>query len=316
MFRSVSKFPNAAAEIARRRADLASKILFHAASEKRSLGAHLFVDAFFDRFVQAGDDGDIEQLVGWFARATAADNPVRPPRAIAAAVVPVLQEALARDELAVESMKPIAALASVARRVSPDHADGEAQPPLDEVDAAIARVLAVMEVRDPLTAEHSRAVASWCARIARRLGMNEADVLYASRSGMVHDIGKLRVPLHILRAPRTLADREWDMMRSHVDFGDQIALEEPTLAQFRPAIRFHHERMNGAGYPYGIAGDEIPFIARVVCVADAFNAMIGRRSYRAPILPSMALFELQRASGTQFDPVVVNALEGVLSRTE
>ena len=177
------------------------------------------------------------------------------------------------------------------------------------------KVMRVLDERDPLTAEHSRAVASWCGRIARRLNLGDMAVVEATRSGMVHDIGKLRVPLHVLRAPRKLTNEEWDMMRAHVDFGDQMATEEEALHQFRPGIRYHHERIGGGGYPYGYSGDDIPLMARIVSVADAFNAMIGRRPYRPPILPSMALFELQRSAGEQFDPEIVAALEAVLSPT-
>lgn len=312
--RSVYKFPRLAALAAQKRSELASEMLFHASASDRSIGAHVFVDSFLERFVETGNSGDVDALAAWLAHATARENPARPPAAVAQALVPVLQAAFVNDELLAEGLVPFSAIGGVVRDTLTT-VEGQNLSVVGEVDAAIGKIMSHVDERDPLTAEHSRAVASWCSRIARRLGMGEEESADAGRAGMVHDIGKIRVPLHVLRAPRSLTHDEWDLMRSHVDFGDRIAMEDRVLERFRPAIRYHHERMDGSGYPYGLRGEQIPFVARIVTVADAFNAMIGRRPYRPPILPSMALFELQRSKGTQFDPDVVDALEAVITRT-
>lgn len=183
---------------------------------------------------------------------------------------------------------------------------------LDEVDAAIDALLLQLEALDPPTAEHSRAVGSWCARIARMLGLDERDVVELQRAGLVHDVGKLRVPTAILTAPRTLTESEWIVVRKHVVAGHEIAEREGILHPYRNAIRLHHERLDGRGYPEGLRAGAIPFQARVVAVADTFNAMIARRPYRPPFTPADALDELYRNRATLFDPEIVHALSRVL----
>ncbi len=139
-------------------------------------------------------------------------------------------------------------------------------------------------IRSP--GDHSRAVGSWCRRIAERLGLSREEALHASRSGLIHDIGKSSVPLGILTAPRRLDDEERAIMEAHVLFGEQHVLEHPVLHPFASAVRNHHERFDGRGYPDGSRGARIPLTTRIVSVADSFNAMIDRRPYRAPRAPS------------------------------
>jgi HD-GYP domain-containing protein (c-di-GMP phosphodiesterase class II)/ATP/maltotriose-dependent transcriptional regulator MalT len=184
---------------------------------------------------------------------------------------------------------------------------------VDEVDAALNALLSRLDRADPLTAEHSRAVSSWCARLARRLGMSAEEIVLASRSGLVHDIGKLQTPTEILNAPRSLSADEWEIMRAHALIGEGIVLEIPTLRHLSVAVRSHHERIDGKGYPDGKRGLRIPAMARLVAVADSFNAMIGRRAYRKPMPPPIALMELERHRGTQFDPEIVDAMVDVVA---
>ncbi|HYZ17249.1 MAG TPA: HD domain-containing phosphohydrolase, partial [Candidatus Acidoferrum sp.] len=131
---------------------------------------------------------------------------------------------------------------------------------------------------------------------------------FAARCGLLHDIGKARVPLEILTAPRRLDDREWPVMRAHASAGEAMIRHDPRLRVFAPAVRSHHERLDGRGYPDGLRASAIPQIARVVAVADCFNAMIGRRPYRVPMAPSRAMDELDAHRSTQFDPDVVDAM--------
>ena len=187
------------------------------------------------------------------------------------------------------------------------------QEPLDEIDAFINDLLTRMDRLDYLTAEHSRAVATWCTRLARKMNMNESDVRLAGRSGLLHDLGKMRVPLSVLQAPRRLDDEEWSLMKSHTLEGVAMLADMPQLEAVVPAVRNHHERFDGGGYPDGLTGEDIPLMARVVTVADCFNAMIGRRPYRPPMPPSLALEELVAHRGTQFDPAIVDAMVAVLS---
>jgi putative nucleotidyltransferase with HDIG domain len=183
---------------------------------------------------------------------------------------------------------------------------------LDEVDAILTSLVGELDESNPLTAEHSRAVSSWCARLARKLGLNAEEIVAASRAGLVHDIGKLRTPPEILNAARSLTASEWEIMRAHALWGHEMIKDHSALLYFAPAVRSHHERLDGKGYPDGLVLGSIPFMARLVAVADSFNAMIGRRPYRKPMPPSVALMELERHCGTQFDPEIVEAMIAVV----
>ncbi|HZO94233.1 MAG TPA: HD domain-containing phosphohydrolase [Candidatus Baltobacteraceae bacterium] len=188
------------------------------------------------------------------------------------------------------------------------------ETPLDECDVVIAERIAQLDLVDPLTGDHSRAVGSWCRRIAERLGLSRDEALHASRSGLIHDIGKSSVPIGILTAPRRLDADERAIMEAHVLYGEQYVLEHPVLHPFAPSVRSHHERFDGRGYPDGLPGARIPLTTRIVSVADSFNAMIDRRPYRPPRPPSEALLELHRGRGTQFDPDVVDAMIAVVEQ--
>ena len=188
--------------------------------------------------------------------------------------------------------------------------------PLDELDARIDAFITRLEGKDPLTAEHSRAVGRWSARLARALGLDAADVTYVTRSGLLHDVGKTATPSDILNAPRALSDDEWKIMRDHTAAGEVMIVSVPELRAFAPAVRSHHERLDGKGYPDKMPGSAIPLVARIVSVADCFNAMIGRRPYRLPMPPSRAMEELLRNRGTQFDPEIVDAMIGIVLAPE
>jgi len=179
---------------------------------------------------------------------------------------------------------------------------------VDDIDAALESLLESLDVTAPLMAEHSRAVSAWCERIARTLGLSDDDVTFAARSGLIHDIGKLETPPVILNAPRSLSAREWVIMKDHAAAGARIVAGLWQLVPLVPAVRSHHERLDGGGYPDGLARSAIPLTTRIVTVADCFNAMIGRRAYRLPLSPADALQELERHRGTQFDPEVVEAM--------
>ena len=184
----------------------------------------------------------------------------------------------------------------------------------DSIDAKIDEVLYKLAERDTISAEHSRAVGMWCSRIAKKMGLSRDEALLASRSGLIHDIGKISTPLEILTAPRSLTADEWVVMRRHTLDGVEAVQGVKELQDLVPAVRWHHERMDGRGYPDQLDGDSIPLTARIVSVADAFNAMVARRPYRKPLSPSVALEELKRNSGTHFDASVINAMTDVVSQ--
>jgi HD-GYP domain-containing protein (c-di-GMP phosphodiesterase class II) len=178
----------------------------------------------------------------------------------------------------------------------------------DDIDATIEELFGHLSEAAPLMAEHSRAVSAWCSRIARAFGLSQRDSEFVTRGGLVHDVGKIWTPAEILNAPRGLTPREWEIMRDHAPAGAWAVGEKAMLRPFVPIVRGHHERLDGAGYPDGLRGSAIPLAARIVSVADSFNAMIGRRPYRLPMAPTDALAELERHRGTQFDPEVVDAM--------
>jgi putative nucleotidyltransferase with HDIG domain len=182
----------------------------------------------------------------------------------------------------------------------------------DDIDAALETLLESLEVAAPLMAEHSRAVAAWCERLARTLGLSEDEITFAARCGLIHDIGKLRTPPEILDAPRALDPNEWSIMREHAAEGARIVASFPLLESLVPTVRGHHERLDGRGYPDGLTASGISVTTRIVTVADCFNAMIGRRPYRLPLSPAAALDELERHRGTQFDPDIVTAMVRVV----
>lgn len=183
---------------------------------------------------------------------------------------------------------------------------------LDSIDAKIDELLYRLSEWDTTTAEHSRCVGMWCWRIAKRLGMSREEVLLAARCGLVHDVGKIFTPIEVLTAARRLDAAEWQIMKEHAMQGVHLLGDVPEFQPLVPAVRWHHERMDGRGYPDALDPVSIPQIARIVSVADAFNAMVARRPYRAPLKPSYAIEELKRHRGTQFDPSIVEAMIDVV----
>ena len=184
---------------------------------------------------------------------------------------------------------------------------------IDEIDVALDDLITRLDASDELTAEHSRAVSSWCARLAHRLALAKHDAIDVARAGLIHDVGKITTPSAILNAPRALDDDEMAIMRDHAVAGAKMVAAIPLVAHFTPAVRNHHERFDGRGYPDGLRASTIPIATRIVTVADAFNAMIGRRPYRPPFSPAVALERLEANRGTQFDPIVVDAMIDVVT---
>jgi ATP/maltotriose-dependent transcriptional regulator MalT len=183
---------------------------------------------------------------------------------------------------------------------------------VDDIDAAITELFEDLAFAAPLMGEHSRAVSAWCSRIGRVLGLSEREIDFVTRCGLIHDVGKTHTPPQILNAARGLSPDEWAIMRDHAPEGGRMVSRLPALEAFVPIVSGHHERLDGKGYPDGLRLSAIPLAARIVSVADSFNAMIGRRPYRLPLTPHAALDELGRHRGTQFDPEIVEAMVRVV----
>ncbi|MET8974484.1 HD-GYP domain-containing protein [Streptomyces sp. NPDC004539] len=180
--------------------------------------------------------------------------------------------------------------------------------------ATIRALVQAVDIKDEYTRGHSERVGQASVMIARELGMDDRRVELIRFAGILHDVGKLGVPTRLLRKDGPLTPEERRIIELHPEYGHEITRGIAFLGEARSAILHHHERLDGSGYPYGLAGDRIPEPARVVAVADAFDAMTSTRSYsRARPVP-VALAELRRCAGTQFDPRMVDALERALAR--
>ena len=167
-----------------------------------------------------------------------------------------------------------------------------------------------IEAKDPYTRGHSERVGAWSRRIAARLELPPAEVETVGQAGLLHDIGKIGVPEPILRKHGALDAAEWTVMRRHPVTGAQIVAPFEHLAGAAVVIRHHHERGDGSGYPDGLAGDAIPQGARIVAVADVFDALTSDRPYRAALPRRAALEYLVSEAGTTLDrDVVAAALE-------
>jgi putative nucleotidyltransferase with HDIG domain len=164
----------------------------------------------------------------------------------------------------------------------------------------------VLEQRDTYTAGHSQRVTEITMSICRGLELSEGDLKVLRLAGPIHDIGKIGIEDNILRKPGKLSREEYEIIKSHPEKGRQIIEPLEFLRETIPIIRHHHERFDGTGYPTGLAGEEIPFGARVIAVADTFDAMTSSRAYRDARETQVAIDELKRCRETQFDPEVVD----------
>jgi HD domain len=171
----------------------------------------------------------------------------------------------------------------------------------------ISAFVRAIDARDPYTARHSEKVAAYAVQLARALGLGEHACERIRLSGLLHDIGKLGLERSILHKPGALTDAEWAQVRDHPRLSAHIIEGVTRFAAFLPGARHHHERYDGAGYPDGLAGAAIPLDARILAVADAFDAMTSDRSYRPALSHDEAKRRLAGDAGTQFDPHCVRA---------
>lgn len=169
-------------------------------------------------------------------------------------------------------------------------------------------LVTTIEAKDQYTREHSLRVTEYALEIGRILNVSEQDLEMIDFAGTLHDIGKIGVHDEILTKSGRLTDEEYNAIKMHPQIGERIVEPLGLSAVERAIIRNHHERYDGAGYPDGLAGEEIPFLARIVAVADAFDAMTTTRSYRRALSVDAALAELRKHRGTQFDPAIADAM--------
>ena len=172
---------------------------------------------------------------------------------------------------------------------------------------SLAQLSAAIEARDPYARGHASRVTVFAQAMARRVGLDKERLSVLRLGALLHDVGKLAVPPAVLLKSGPLTDVELIQVRRHPAAGVRMLRSLGAPREILPTVLHHHERWDGAGYPRGRAGERIPLEARILTVADSFDAMTSTRPYRAPREAPDALEELRRCAGTQFDPVLVGA---------
>jgi putative nucleotidyltransferase with HDIG domain len=175
-------------------------------------------------------------------------------------------------------------------------------------DQTLTSLMSALDARDRETEGHSMRVSRLTCLLAEEIGLNGQQLKAIERGALLHDIGKIGISDTVLHKPGKLTDDEWKTMRIHPDIGARIVEGIPFLQDSLSVIRYHHERWDGSGYPIGLKGEEIPIQARIFAVADVFDALTSRRSYRNKSSAEEALQYIKEQSGILFDPLIVEAL--------
>jgi HD-GYP domain-containing protein (c-di-GMP phosphodiesterase class II) len=169
-------------------------------------------------------------------------------------------------------------------------------------DQLLEILASLIDAKDPYTAGHSRRVAILAVAVANQLGLGEHVRATLWTAGYLHDLGKVSVPLRVLTKAGPLDDEEWRVVRAHAGDGARILAGIPSLRHLAPGVRYHHERWDGGGYPEGLRRDHIPLVAQILAVADAYDAMTSKRSYRSSMTHEEALEEIAVSTGRHFGP--------------
>ena len=180
----------------------------------------------------------------------------------------------------------------------------------------ISSIIQILEIYDSYTKGHSENVANLAAGVAAELGLSRKMVVDTYWAGMVHDIGKLLVPVNILNKKGRLSEEEYQLIKKHPVWGSQALADSAVLKHISKYILYHHERWDGRGYPEGIKSDEIPLVSQIIAVADAWDAMRSERSYRNPLTKKEALAEIKNNKGSQFSPEVADKFLKIVSKDD
>ena len=169
-----------------------------------------------------------------------------------------------------------------------------------------------VEAKDTYTRGHSDRVSAYSVLIGEKLGLSDEDIRILRIGGLFHDIGKIGVPDTILLKDSKLSDDEYSQIKNHPTIGEHILSNASIFKDMIPIVKHHHERFDGKGYPSRLAGTDIPYFARITAVADTFDAMTSKRSYRDPLPLQVVIDEIKRCSGTQFDPDIAKVFVEIL----
>ncbi|MGM0603140.1 MAG: HD-GYP domain-containing protein [Bacillota bacterium] len=180
----------------------------------------------------------------------------------------------------------------------------------------ISSIVKILEIYDIYTKGHSENVAELSEKIARKMNISDKGIRDTYWSGMVHDIGKLLIPLDILNKKDQLTENEYNLIKNHPVWGNQALSDSESLKHIARYVLYHHERWDGRGYPAGLQKDEIPIISQILSVADSWDAMRSKRAYREPLSREDALQEIKTNRGKQFSPEVVDAFLEVLEEKD
>jgi putative nucleotidyltransferase with HDIG domain len=178
----------------------------------------------------------------------------------------------------------------------------------------LAALVQTLSLRDKMTARHSAAVARYAKAIASAIGCSDAEQELVHTAGLLHDIGKFIFPDRILFADRRLTDDDWEIVKKHPSQGAKVVGRVSGYGPVAEIILAHHERIDGGGYPNGLAGDDIPLLSRMISIADTYDVMTARDSYRDPVSSAEAVAELRRVSGAQLDGKLVEVFIGILEQ--
>ena len=170
-----------------------------------------------------------------------------------------------------------------------------------------------VEAKDPYTRGHSDRVSEYAVLIGRKMGLSEDEIKTLQIGGLFHDIGKIGVPDTILQKEAKLTDDEYSQIKNHPSIGAHILGEAEAFKDIIPIVKYHHERFDGRGYPSRLSGEEIPLLARITAVADTFDAMTSKRSYRNALDIQYVKEEIERCKGTQFDPKIAEVFLEILN---
>ena len=177
----------------------------------------------------------------------------------------------------------------------------------------IRTIANAIDARDPYTRGHSQRVTEYSILIAQHMNLSEEEIKSIEYAGLLHDVGKIGIRDSVLLKPGALDDKEWKKMKEHPNLGADIIWPVKQLRKVVPSLKYHHERFAIKGYPEGILGNDIPLSARILAVADSFDAMTTDRPYRKGLSVEIAMKELVDKSGEQFDPEVVKTFVKIVN---